>query len=61
MHIYVHTHIYIHKHTYTCIHRGFFVLGVLWIVVSFVVRILTIVAIEIFDDDTIIKWSDNVT
>ncbi len=41
-------------------HRMFFVLGLVWILLSIVVRIMTAVATEFFQDDLVVQWSGGV-
>ena len=40
-------------------HRVFFVVGGLWIVVSFAVRIMAAVTVNLFEDSTVIDWTPN--
>ncbi len=41
-------------------HRTFFVLGLVWILLSIAVRIITTVATEFFEDDLVVQWSGGV-
>jgi len=40
-------------------HRVFFLVGGLWIVVSFAVRIMAAVTVNLFEDTTVIDWTPN--